>query len=1257
MVKLHHSFLLAALGIAATASAAAIANGGEQVTDLARRFVDKHAETLAARQHDKHRRSLYPDDTLEPSASKQKFEAILFAELDKQLDEQFATIGHCSGPESPTCQHNSCMLGDAGCTAYSRDEQCELSARTKQLVLKVLTLGRCTPSSANAEHCTELGYCNYWQWHPKVDQTVGCEPLHKRDQQQLFAKLRPQPDGTYDFVDDVKAHDDEGSTRASSDEPRAKKVPRTFGKRSLASNDERVSPQEAPETQAADDTVEYFGTKLNKNQLAQEVVNAAAQVTDITYKQYGRCAPDSDSCQGPICKRRHSGCLPFSEEKKAEIEENFIAIYAQVLFSGSCDPATGSKNNNCDEEGRCELWTDDGKRDHDCKSLDQMEMIDRLHAELQQLDALGAQNEGHAGSDSHSDKVKRHVSSDEGAQTATFHGVPMTKKQVDLLAEQAAEQATAITFNGLGYCDEASTTCREETCHLDTEGCIAYPSEVIDEYEHEVAALYRRVFSSGSCDASAAAAAATADSESSNCDENGQCKLWLKNGSRDPRCNELTSKQLQSRLRAEMKDLFAPDEPDAEAGAGKRRLQKRDLLDNLDHGLFKRAASSQNDRDTVTFHDKSLTYKQLMHLAGKAAVQSTADVFDKIGHCDPASSTCRDGSCSLDEDGCTAYSDEVQREYYLEFRIIYSTVLNLGSCDPKDNDGNCQPNGECELFSRDGVRDHACAEPTSEETEARLEAAWEKAFAQETPDAGAHETGLHKRATTSSEQSDELADFHGTKLSLVQVYQLADKAASDLVTDAFEHQGYCKAKSSSCRADTCKPGTDDCIAYPNEIRQPTFDVYQAIFREAFASGICDASGGEGRGNCDKSGECRLWVLAKRDSSCHTMTPPQVRSRLEAVYERVMANSDKSLRKRAVPAANDDQVAVSHGSNSVLFNGVAMTQAQVEQQAVRLAAQATEETTKDAGVCAPGSSTCREQYCQLPAQDCIAYSDEEKQQLEQALGAVLVGVFTSGSCRPAADGGKADNCDEQGWCELWLKDGQRDFSCKPLRKKQLGERLQQALNAMYASGAADTGPSAGASDGTSHKEDTGADKAKLQKRGVVVVGQHLLKRDYSMAEPEPYGDDAAPTTPPAGFITVNKADLLSSAKLYQPTPEELDDFMAVCAQLASDPEALDQIAEDAGVDDDDAKQLLREHFAELAHDKDAATQVMQQAKMAQMVRESKGTGASTNDAAVGAAAVAKLRKAGGAGAGGTGAAANAELGGLKVDDHGDGSAAQ
>ncbi|SJX63348.1 uncharacterized protein SRS1_14168 [Sporisorium reilianum f. sp. reilianum] len=764
MVKLHHSFLLAALGIAATASAAAIANGGEQVTDLARRFVDKHAETLAARQHDKHRRSLYPDDTLEPSASKQKFEAILFAELDKQLDEQFATVGHCSGPESPTCQHNSCMLGDAGCTAYSRDEQRELSARTKQLVLMALTLGKCTPSSANAEYCNELGYCDYWQWHRKVDQTVGCEPLDERDQQQLFAKLRPQPDGTYDFVDNVKAHDDEGSTRASSDEPRAKKVPRTFGKRSLASNDERVSPQEAPETQAADDTVEYFGTKLNKNQLAQEVVNAAAQVTDITYKQYGRCAPDSDSCQRPICKRRHSGCLPFSEEKKAEIEENFIAIYAKVLFSGSCDPATGSKNNNCDEEGRCELWTDDGKRNHDCKSLDQMEMIDRLHAELQQLDALGAQNEGHAGSDSHSDKVKPHVSSDEGAQTATFHGVPMTKEQVDLLAEQAAEQATTITFNGFGYCDEASTTCREETCHLNTEGCIAYPSEVIDEYEYKVAALYRRVFSSGFCDASAAAAAATVDSESSNCDENGQCKLWLKNGSRDPRC------------------------------------------------------------------------------------------------------------------------------------------------------------------------------------------------------------------------------------------------------------------------------------------------------------------------------------------------------------------------------------------------------------------------------------------------------------------------------------------------------------KPLRKKQLVERLQQALNAMYASGAADTGPSVGASDGTSHKEDTGADKAKLQKRGVV-VGQHLLKRDYSMAEPEPHGDDAAPTTPPAGFITVNKADLLSSAKLYQPTPEELDDFMAVCAQLASDPEALDQIAEDAGVDDDDAKQLLREHFAELAHDKDAATQVMQQAKMAQMVRESKGTGASTNDAAVGAAAVAKLRKAGGAGAGGTGAAANAELGSLKVDDHGGGSAAQ
>ncbi|CDR99234.1 hypothetical protein [Sporisorium scitamineum] len=622
------------------------------------------------------------------------------ANVAAEMDTQH--YGVCP-KDSSTCTTKFCKIQTPGCL---KDKE-EYRKLFSDALAKVFTLGFCKKGSAN---CNEHGQCHLFL--ANGERNHAC-PVLPPEWMQIVLRNEAQS---------LLGLDKQGSP---TDYPptSAHLIVSMYPPYSPATYSASTTTQHyVSSPDIVSGTVEFKGEKLTAQQLAQKAVQDVKNYS--TLKVGGNCGDDSKTCKEP-CQESTPGCSMLTQDNINLMTNISLSALTAVYLSGTCNPFA-KESVTCNEQGRCKLWTIDGQRDHGCMPIND----DYLYASvssafekafhpdeaygttvqhevsaepLQKRDvnndvkfglvkralvngpfraktrAAGVkarrdEPERPLGSFGAAADGKRHVSSssEDDAGGAMLHGVELSKQHAFKLADHAASQAVALAFYDLGYCDEKSSICHGETCSLDTPGCIAYPDELIDEYEQKFAAVYRRVFVSGTCDAS--------DSTSGNCDEYGQCQMWLKDGERDYNCKVLTSKQVQSRLRAELDDMFSPDSPDA--GSEKRPLQKR----NADHGLFRRVAVSDEDRNLANIHGVELSFKQALHLADQAAAQSIAETFEKHGYCDAKSSTCRDEVCELSQPGCIAYSDEFKHEYYVKFRAIFRSVLISGSCDPNDND-------------------------------------------------------------------------------------------------------------------------------------------------------------------------------------------------------------------------------------------------------------------------------------------------------------------------------------------------------------------------------------------------------------------------------------------------------------------------------------------------------------------------------------------------------------------------------------------
>ncbi|TKY88469.1 hypothetical protein EX895_002457 [Sporisorium graminicola] len=1209
--------------------------------------------------------------------------AVKAFQVAAQVSEPIMTSrGYCDALSSTCDQNRICVLSTEGCRRYSSADKISIEQKFLKAYLDVLFTGLCQAMpDAQSDNCDASGHCQLWK-SGDLQRDPSCRELTDGQHWNEFldrfsaALVQPRQTDTHTVVQQqggyfgLTPYADQGTPSS------------ILSKRSLPHHssdsihdDAKAKPSVSSSSSNDGDTVDMSSVKMTQAQLADHVLNAAAQATALATKSSGHCKKESEICRNHVCLLRDPGCRPYTEEEAAVIEDKYIIAYSEVLFSGHCNPSAASKeNDNCDTSGRCQLWLGNGKRDHACKQLGSRQFYYRLLAVLDDLGMGPGAHKAH-GAGVYTHKAKRDVSLSTSAEVeqpdaAKFHGVKVTKKQVFALADAAASQAVALAFHNLGYCEENSATCHGESCDLGMAGCISYPEKVIDQYEQMLAKVYRHVFTSGTCDVEAAAG----DGKSDSCDQSGHCTLWMHNDKRDLGCKELTSEQTQLRLQAELDVVLAQNMPEAEAGAEKRPLQKR----NFDYGMFNPAVSNEDNRNTAKFHGVNLTLKEAYALADQTAEAATTHEFDKLGHCDPkSSSTCQESFCDVGKPGCIAYSDEAKRHFLIKFQSILRSVMTSGSCDPNDSEGNCEPTGRCQLWSDDGVRDRTCAEPSFTQLQIRLESAYDTMLALDELELDADKGRLHKRSKRHATDSDgeepapNTVLFNGLEMTQRQVAQQAILVAQQAIKYSTQDSGTCAKGSPTCRDEYCTLSSPGCIAYSDEQKLQLQQALSMLLTEVFTSGSCKATAGPAGGrtdvNCDASGMCLLWQDGgKRDYNCKPLKKKQLKARLQDALQTMYASgaadtdardgsgsglgsgsrSDKEKRnlhytlvKRALDIGFKDVKSEPDSSNSdenkekpeaALINGVPMTHKQVQKEAKRIASTFTEFGPETKITCAKDGRICVGGTCKDTPVRCEDLAKNQVSDLQETVAMVLQAAFSTGTCdqnvdntgrlcKPAVEGGET--------CFLWKEDDKRDHGCKELTKKQLQTRLEADFNLFLGQFVPESKEPAARSSSAKRNSSRGLSKRELIDGPIL---QNLLERDMGMDEPGAKGSN--PETRP-GFITIRKSDLLSSSKLYQPTPEEVSEFMSVCKHLSHDHKALQHVAEAAGVYDEEDIEQLREHFGELAHNREAATEVLQEAKMQQMVRESKTTGglfgAMTAPSKVAAAAgVDKLRKTGG-----------------------------
>lgn len=329
------------------------------------------------------------DSDVDVAGTQEQLKQVLFADADRQTAEFFATHGHCTGPDTRTCKSQSCLLSDRGCIAYSADEQHEIDQQARGMLYKVAITGKCHPG--DGAFCNRLGYCDHFD----VRAGDKCGFLSENEYPKLISLLRPQPDGSFDFVSDQ-----------DSDDQQKKPAHVQLVTRALSSND--------------NDDARATGSKadsLTQQQVFQTAHEIAVELVTQSSATDGICHHESATCQNSTCKLGTSGCSALTPEEKDEFEQNITELMIELLSTGTC--RRGSEG--CDESGRCAMWNKRGERIRSCRepTMEQMEqMMDQMFAsDGEQTSSQSEDRSGSAESGEQTSDAKRTQATDESTSS------------------------------------------------------------------------------------------------------------------------------------------------------------------------------------------------------------------------------------------------------------------------------------------------------------------------------------------------------------------------------------------------------------------------------------------------------------------------------------------------------------------------------------------------------------------------------------------------------------------------------------------------------------------------------------------------------------------------------------------------------------------------------------------------------------------------------------------------------------------------
>lgn len=586
------------------------------------------------------------------------------------------------------------------------------------------------------------------------------------------------------------------------------------------------------------------------------------------------------------------------------------------------------------------------------------------------------------------------------------------------------------------------------------------------------------------------------------------------------------------------------------------------------HESQDRGSAVYNSKDELRSIVKSLTSSQM------------GLFFATNGHCNSTNTdVCTDHTCSLLSPGCKPYTAEEKRDVSQQLEQLLFKAVSSGKCKRSSkNEAWCNEYGYCDLFESSGKE--GCRALKTEEYEGVirfLHPQPDGSFSFRVPKDGKNPPPYKIRidevaddSKSRSKDDDEGGIYHLMKRSIASYHSLHPRDAADarqpdaLIELALRYRLLLAAKADlqgSGGQSEYPRSYQYWLDNPEELNK-ALNNFNAEARKTTASCKTDLT------TC-RNGFCKL-----TSPGCTPLTDEQFANLVDDIaflsdfhrfYE---LPDDFVLHSQSQPASSPKEKRDPSDSHYDVtsLDDLSRYPSHVVSEASRVARQAVSDSTAAHGTCVEDSLPCRSQNCIIGTPGCREYTAEEKSDMRQYWTIMIAKTITTGKCKRTT--GDGVRCDRNGYCDLLLgKDGgERDANCRLLSRDEQAELIETLEAELDA-----------ATDSPHHSDsDAGA----------------KVKRDWSGA----YGGEKTTTFEPSQEEEFEKA--------LQPTKEELEEFMQLCKHLSEDPAALETIAEAAGMEDQEHIVELRERFSALADDEESATVVLEHAKEAQMLAESK-----------------------------------------------------
>ncbi|SPO24339.1 uncharacterized protein UTRI_03607 [Ustilago trichophora] len=613
--------------------------------------------------------------------------------------------------------------------------------------------------------------------------------------------------------------------------------------------------------------------------------------------------------------------------------------------------------------------------------------------------------------------------------------------------------------------------------------------------------------------------------------------------------------------------------------------------------------------------------------------------FQKKGVCQSGSQNCEDGLCSLGSPGCAPMSRTIKYKMKQMFKQMLNKLFDTGTCTPSPANATCNKAGYCPLSDEDGNEVQGCEEQSMDEITATLKKvqiafdgiSWSFQLPGETQHHFVHfepityplnvylnevfggpmpsqttVAGKRPKRSIPAAQDAGNGDSSDGTIQTQHTDKFA-RVALDLANQQMARWtktfGTCEPNSAACHGGFCKLGSSGCRPGPEEEDLQLLGAYASMFGRVLITGKCTPEPGN-EAQCNSLGYCTMSISqnnGKEDPACQALAPWEQQHVLDLlqyngegvdipeatdqtlVSSQTLASIQPSNPKRPGVGSKMKRDLHSVPTDKKGFEGYSAEEIQkiVDESAAAQSMEATEAFAKDYGVCEHKTSACNEKYCTLDTPGCRQCSTEDKEEVTRYYASLYERLLLAGKCQPSTPEGD-DQCSKYGHC-LVVLNGRYNPRCEKMSKDEHEAFFDEAQKMndpkdLFPETAGSASSKASIQPSNPKRPGVGS---KMKRHVTSRVGERVSADEGDALGPE----------------VVDEPE-------YKPDEREIHEFMELCKRLSRDAEALEMVAESAGITDPDVIDGLREQFAYLAKHRDWAVEAIKRARESQMLAGSK-----------------------------------------------------